>query len=103
PLPPPPPGARPYPMAGDPEATAPLELCPHCKTPREGHEPYCEGCRYPFASGTGGQQMPPPPVTPSWPAAPQPPQQAQPHPQPQPPGPAQGPVPYPQPSPSAAA
>jgi FHA domain len=65
---PPPPTGRRYPTMGggpeplgpDPDATAAVELCPRCKTPREGVEPFCEGCRYNFASGEGGQQQPPP-------------------------------------------
>lgn len=112
PLPPPPPGVSPYPVAQDPDATAAVEVCPQCKTPREGQEPFCEGCRWNFVTGSSGDhRMPPPlpshlpppfqrgeqppvppqgaggpPQPPSWPAAGAP--QAQPH---------QQSVPYPAP------
>jgi FHA domain len=76
--PPPPSGSRyptigggPEPLGPDPDATAAVELCPRCKTPREGSEPFCEGCRYYFAAGEGGQQPPAPyPFAPEGPAFP---------------------------------
>lgn len=79
PLPPPPVGMRPYPIgASDPNATAPVELCPRCKTPREGQEPFCEGCRWNFHSGDPGQMSYPvpsnlPPAFPPGEPAPPPP------------------------------
>lgn len=119
-LPPPPPGVSPYPGASDPDATAAVEVCPNCKTPREGQEPFCEGCRWNFVTGGPGRHQPPPPGSrlppphphggrppvpsgaggpsaPSWPAPPpshgQAHQQAVPYPEPQapPPGPGQPP------------
>ncbi|MCG0067884.1 FHA domain-containing protein, partial [Streptomyces tricolor] len=59
---PPPAGARPHPAAGS--APEP-ELCPQCRTPREGGAPFCEECRWNFLTNTATSYTP---------AAPRPPQ-----------------------------
>ncbi|MER6073165.1 FHA domain-containing protein [Streptomyces sp. NPDC001817] len=73
PPPPPPPGGYGFPppqgaQAGGrpPAASAPEpELCPQCRTPREGGAPFCEECRWNFLTNTATSYTP---------AAPRPPQ-----------------------------
>ncbi|MFI6354983.1 FHA domain-containing protein [Streptomyces sp. NPDC050743] len=73
PPPPPPPGGYgfPPPQGGPsgsrpPAASAPEpELCPQCRTPREGGAPFCEECRWNFLTNTATSYTP---------AAPRPPQ-----------------------------
>ncbi|MDQ0990961.1 FHA domain-containing protein [Streptomyces sp. V3I7] len=47
------------------------ELCPQCRTPREGGAPFCEECRWNFLTNTATSYTPPAP------AAPRPPTSAQ--------------------------
>src|SRR6185437_14941004 len=50
--PPPGPGGRP---GGRPQSAMPNlepELCPQCRTPREGGAPFCEECRWNFLTNT---------------------------------------------------
>ncbi|MFF5442577.1 FHA domain-containing protein [Streptomyces achromogenes] len=74
PPPPPPPGTGGYgfpPPAGAPGRPGPAaagpepELCPQCRTPREGGAPFCEECRWNFLTNTATSYTP---------AAPRPPQ-----------------------------
>ncbi|WP_318203508.1 FHA domain-containing protein [Streptomyces sp. SCL15-4] len=71
PPPPPPPGAGGYgfppPASGGRPAAAgaEAELCPQCRTPREGGAPFCEECRWNFLTNTATSYTP---------AAPRPPQ-----------------------------
>src|SRR5256885_8779484 len=68
PPPPPPPGGGygfPPPAPGrGPSAEA--ELCPQCRTPREGGAPFCEECRWNFLTNTATSYTPaaPRPSTP---------------------------------------
>ncbi|MHB9851251.1 FHA domain-containing protein [Streptomyces krungchingensis] len=62
--PPPPPGAggRPHLSAvPDPEP----ELCPQCRTPREGAAPFCEECRWNFLTNTATSYTPAAPRPPA--------------------------------------
>ncbi|MCX3061500.1 FHA domain-containing protein [Streptomyces beihaiensis] len=69
PPPPPPPGAGyGYPQPAAPQAPqgaggAP-ELCPQCRTPREGGAPFCEECRWNFLTNTATSYTPPAPNPP---------------------------------------
>ncbi|MEW2509028.1 FHA domain-containing protein [Streptomyces sp. NPDC046870] len=68
PPPPPPPGGYgfPPPQGGPAGGSAPEpELCPQCRTPREGGAPFCEECRWNFLTNTATSYTP---------AAPRPPQ-----------------------------
>ncbi|MEU6342068.1 FHA domain-containing protein [Streptomyces sp. NPDC046977] len=47
-------GGRAY----DPDATAAVEPCPHCGTPREGYAQFCEECRYNFVTHAGTTFVP---------------------------------------------
>ncbi|MGV9251245.1 FHA domain-containing protein [Streptomyces sp. NPDC003697] len=69
-------GGHPHPSSG-PEP----ELCPQCRTPREGGAPFCEECRWNFLTNTATSYTP---------AAPRPPASGQAPRFPQPPGPAFG-------------
>ncbi|MCC3772140.1 FHA domain-containing protein, partial [Streptomyces sp. UNOC14_S4] len=42
------------------ESTVQAELCPRCRTPREAQAPFCEECRYNFATQSGPSFGPPP-------------------------------------------
>ncbi|MEU9476618.1 FHA domain-containing protein [Streptomyces sp. NPDC048191] len=53
------PGARP-PAASAPEP----ELCPQCRTPREGGAPFCEECRWNFLTNTATSYTPAAPRSP---------------------------------------
>ncbi|MGW2778467.1 FHA domain-containing protein [Streptomyces olivaceoviridis] len=54
-------GARPHPAGGsDPEP----ELCPQCRTPREGGAPFCEECRWNFLTNTATSYTPAAPRSP---------------------------------------
>ncbi|MYQ94774.1 phosphopeptide-binding protein, partial [Streptomyces sp. SID4946] len=67
-VPPPPPPRRPAvtapaPGAGrqgarPPAATGEAELCPQCRTPREGGAPFCEECRWNFLTNTATSYTP---------------------------------------------
>ncbi|MGW2780700.1 FHA domain-containing protein [Streptomyces populi] len=85
PLPPPPPpgGGYGYPAPGSPppapggRSGAPgpnAELCPQCRTPREGAAPFCEECRWNFLTNTATSYTPaaprPPAGAPGGPGAP---------------------------------
>jgi len=52
-----------YPAPGG-DSTMQAELCPQCRTPREGQAPFCEECRYNFLTRSPGGFAPPPPPTP---------------------------------------
>ncbi|SEC85290.1 FHA domain-containing protein [Streptomyces misionensis] len=77
PPPPPPPGGYgfPPPQGGPAGARPPAapggepELCPQCRTPREGGAPFCEECRWNFLTNTATSYTPaaPRPSTPSTP------------------------------------
>lgn len=56
PPPPPPPGYG-FPPAG-PDTTAPAQLCPQCRTPREPRAPFCEECRWNFLTNTATSYTP---------------------------------------------
>ncbi|KOV58303.1 FHA domain-containing protein, partial [Streptomyces sp. MMG1121] len=61
---PPPRGAQ---SGGRPPAAAPgpePELCPQCRTPREGGAPFCEECRWNFLTNTATSYTPAAPRTP---------------------------------------
>ncbi|SFB96377.1 FHA domain-containing protein [Streptomyces aidingensis] len=60
---PPPPGppAGGYQTRGGGEATMAAELCPQCRTPREGMAPFCEECRYNFLTNSPTTYLPPTP------------------------------------------
>ncbi|MFF4348640.1 FHA domain-containing protein [Streptomyces sp. NPDC001530] len=79
PPPPPGPGGRPHLSAvPDPEP----ELCPQCRTPREGAAPFCEECRWNFLTNTAtsytpAAPRPPAPGGPSGPGVPNPARQFQ--------------------------
>ncbi|MDX2696409.1 FHA domain-containing protein, partial [Streptomyces ipomoeae] len=62
--PPPPPGAGG--PGGRPHLAAEPELCPQCRTPREGGAPFCEECRWNFLTNTATTYTPaaPRPSTP---------------------------------------
>ncbi|MFH0244311.1 FHA domain-containing protein [Streptomyces sp. HK10] len=64
---PPPPmpgrGGYGYPGPGDDSAVQ-GELCPQCRTPREGQSPACEECRYSFLTHSPASYGPPPPPAP---------------------------------------
>jgi len=67
----PPPGAEsqavPRPAGAEPE------LCPQCRTPREGGAPFCEECRWNFLTNTATSYTPAAPAPPSpGPAGPNP-------------------------------
>ncbi|MFD5633895.1 FHA domain-containing protein [Streptomyces sp. NPDC127077] len=75
PLPPPPPGGGySYPAPGSPPP-APggrsgvpdpgAELCPQCRTPREGAAPFCEECRWNFLTNTATSYTPAAPRPPA--------------------------------------
>ncbi|MFR9796202.1 FHA domain-containing protein [Streptomyces sp. MS06] len=74
--PPPPPGGYgfppPAPTAGGrppgPAASEP-ELCPQCRTPREGGAPFCEECRWNFLTNTATSYTPAAPRPPAGPAS----------------------------------
>ncbi|WP_461010415.1 FHA domain-containing protein [Streptomyces capparidis] len=68
----PPPESGPEPLGPDPDATAAVELCPRCRTPREDGEAYCEGCRWQFGAGQAAAAPPPPPAPPRMPPPPPP-------------------------------
>ncbi|GAA2389637.1 hypothetical protein GCM10010420_11720 [Streptomyces glaucosporus] len=56
-----------YPAPGG-DATMQAELCPRCRTPRDGHAPFCGECRYNFTAPSpapAGYASPPPPAPPS--------------------------------------
>ncbi|MFE2301834.1 FHA domain-containing protein [Streptomyces sp. NPDC059445] len=57
--PPPPPGGR----SGVPDPGA--ELCPQCRTPREGAAPFCEECRWNFLTNTATSYTPAAPRPPA--------------------------------------
>ncbi|MFB7243124.1 phosphopeptide-binding protein [Streptomyces populi] len=76
PLPPPPPpgGGYSYPAPGSPppvpggRSGAPgpnAELCPQCRTPREGAAPFCEECRWNFLTNTATSYTPAAPRPPA--------------------------------------
>ncbi|MFJ3229655.1 FHA domain-containing protein [Streptomyces sp. NPDC086787] len=71
-FPPPPPGAGGRPMGRPTQPGAPEpELCPQCRTPREGGAPFCEECRWNFLTNTATSYTPAAPRPPaSGPAAP---------------------------------
>ncbi|PJE94199.1 hypothetical protein CUT44_28360 [Streptomyces carminius] len=52
-----------YPVPGN-DNTVQSELCPQCRTPREGLAPFCEECRYNFLTGTPTTFTSPPPPSP---------------------------------------
>ncbi|MEN8650386.1 FHA domain-containing protein [Streptomyces sp. 21So2-11] len=59
----PPQGQAPYAQGTDPfargsDATQQAELCPQCRTPREGMTPYCEECRWNFLTSTATSYTP---------------------------------------------
>lgn len=65
PPPPPPPPAFPgpppqggYGYPGPEAPAAPAELCPQCRTPREGNTPYCEECRWNYLTQTATSYTP---------------------------------------------
>ncbi|MFE9098401.1 FHA domain-containing protein [Streptomyces sp. NPDC007264] len=65
--PPPPPGAGGGP-AGRPLSAVPdlePELCPQCRTPREGGAPFCEECRWNFLTNTATSYTPAAPRPPA--------------------------------------
>lgn len=72
-FPPPPPGAGGRPdnrhLSAVPNAEP--ELCPQCRTPREGGAPFCEECRWNFLTNTATSYTPAAPRTPG-PGAPGP-------------------------------
>ncbi|MEU9338206.1 FHA domain-containing protein [Streptomyces sp. NPDC048290] len=74
PPPPPPPAAGGYgfpPPAGPPQGGGypapgrPPELCPQCRTPREGAAPFCEECRWNFLTNTATSYTPAAPRPPA--------------------------------------
>ncbi|GGU74751.1 hypothetical protein GCM10010260_03300 [Streptomyces filipinensis] len=77
PPPPPPPPAGGYgfpPPQGDPAGARPPaaaapepELCPQCRTPREGGAPFCEECRWNFLTNTATSYTPAAPPRPAQP------------------------------------
>ncbi|MFJ2902998.1 FHA domain-containing protein [Streptomyces sp. NPDC087212] len=62
PPPPPPPAGGGYgfppPQGGRPNPAAAPELCPQCRTPREGGAPFCEECRWNFLTNTATSYTP---------------------------------------------
>lgn len=57
----PPPGSPPPTAAGRPRPSSPAhepELCPQCRTPREGGAPFCEECRWNFLTNTATTYTP---------------------------------------------
>ncbi|MFC9686613.1 hypothetical protein ACFTZL_43640, partial [Streptomyces sp. NPDC056948] len=58
------PGGRPPHLSAVPNAEP--ELCPQCRTPREGGAPFCEECRWNFLTNTATSYTPaaPPPQAP---------------------------------------
>ncbi|MCI0383218.1 FHA domain-containing protein [Streptomyces sp. CNQ085] len=65
-VPPPPmpgPGGYGYPGPGG-NSAARGEPCPRCRTPRAGHSPVCEECRYGFLTHSPAAYGPPPPAPP---------------------------------------
>lgn len=76
PPPPPPPGGGygfPPPQGGQPGGRPPHlsavpdpepELCPQCRTPREGGAPFCEECRWNFLTNTATSYTPAAPPQP---------------------------------------
>ncbi|MFF8989796.1 FHA domain-containing protein [Streptomyces sp. NPDC014983] len=65
PPPPPPPGGYGFPPpqgaqggARPPAGAAEAELCPQCRTPREGGAPFCEECRWNFLTNTATSYTP---------------------------------------------
>lgn len=58
PPPPPPPPAPGYGYPQDPGATAQAQLCPQCRTPREGNALFCEECRWNFLTNTATSYTP---------------------------------------------
>ncbi|MZD06129.1 FHA domain-containing protein [Streptomyces sp. SID5785] len=63
PPPPPPPPAAGYGYPGPSVPQAPMgggapELCPQCRTPREGGAPFCEECRWNFLTNTATSYTP---------------------------------------------
>lgn len=62
PPPPPPPtagyGYPPPGPGGRPHLSAEPELCPQCRTPREGGAPFCEECRWNFLTNTATSYTP---------------------------------------------
>ncbi|MFJ8334755.1 FHA domain-containing protein [Streptomyces sp. NPDC094437] len=62
PPPPPPPAGGGYgfppPQGGRPNPAAGPELCPQCRTPREGGAPFCEECRWNFLTNTATSYTP---------------------------------------------
>ncbi|MET7481501.1 FHA domain-containing protein [Streptomyces sp. NPDC005538] len=69
PPPPPPPGGGygfpPPAPGGRPNASAEAELCPQCRTPREGGAPFCEECRWNFLTNTATSYTPAAPRPPA--------------------------------------
>ena len=68
PPPPPPPPVHPQGpgqpgpgASGAPGAPGEPELCPQCRTPREGGAPFCEQCRWNFLTNTATSYTPVPP------------------------------------------
>ncbi|MFE2139820.1 phosphopeptide-binding protein, partial [Streptomyces sp. NPDC059466] len=80
--PPPPPAGYGYPAPGSPPGPggrphhsavpgSEPELCPQCRTPREGGAPFCEECRWNFLTNTATSYTPAAP-RPQAPAPPRP-------------------------------
>ncbi|MDQ0831032.1 hypothetical protein QF032_002876 [Streptomyces achromogenes] len=67
-FPPPPPGQGGGRPGGRPHSSGPghePELCPQCRTPREGGAPFCEECRWNFLTNTATSYTPAAPRTPA--------------------------------------
>ncbi|WAZ21780.1 FHA domain-containing protein [Streptomyces cinnabarinus] len=62
-FPPPPGGARPPHLSAVPNPEP--ELCPQCRTPREGGAPFCEECRWNFLTNTATSYTPAAPRPPA--------------------------------------
>ncbi|BCL30590.1 FHA domain-containing protein [Streptomyces aurantiacus] len=65
---PPPPGqgGRPH-LSAVPDPAPQAELCPQCRTPREGGAPFCEECRWNFLTNTATSYTPAAPRPPGGP------------------------------------
>ncbi|MBV2357499.1 FHA domain-containing protein [Streptomyces sp. J2-1] len=61
PPPPPPHGGYGFPPQGTHPGTPEPELCPQCRTPREGRAPFCEECRWNYLTNTPTPAAPRPP------------------------------------------
>ncbi|MFD6291762.1 phosphopeptide-binding protein, partial [Streptomyces sp. NPDC060205] len=55
--PPPGRGGRPH-LSAVPDPAPEAELCPQCRTPREGGAPFCEECRWNFLTNTATSYTP---------------------------------------------